>query len=117
VIKDGCDYKPLRKELGEEATDSLAELLDKFEEKSKVDIISLSEDKFERRLSEEISKLRVEEVSSELSGKISSTYANIIKWMFIFWLGQKGISCVYKGFYLIQPIIIRRYRKCLKNFF
>jgi len=41
---------------------------------------------------EDISKLRVEfnEKISEVDKKISSTYANLIKWMFIFWLGQIG---------------------------
>jgi hypothetical protein len=35
-----------------------------------------------RRLSEEISKLRVE---------MSKNYANIIRWMFIFWIGQVAV--------------------------
>jgi predicted nuclease with TOPRIM domain len=121
--------KPLREKLGDEAVDSLVELLNSSEEKAKEDIIALSEDKFERRLSEEttevkakissledkferrlseeISKLRAEisaleekferrlseEISKlrvELIEKISSSYTNIIRWMFIFWIGQIG---------------------------
>jgi glycerol-3-phosphate dehydrogenase len=128
--------KPLREKLGDEAVDSLVELLNKSEEKAKEDVIALSEDKFERRLSEEttevkakisgledkferrlseeiskinhtISKIRVEistleekferrlseEISKlrvELLEKISSSYTNVIKWMFIFWIGQIG---------------------------
>lgn len=40
-----------------------------------------AEEKFERRLTEEISKVREE---------ISRVRANIIQWMFIFWVGQIG---------------------------
>ncbi|MEO0283296.1 MAG: hypothetical protein ABIM03_05280, partial [candidate division WOR-3 bacterium] len=52
----------------------------------KIDLIELQTEKYERRLTEEISKLRV-----EFNEKISKTYANIIKWMFIFWVGQIGV--------------------------
>jgi hypothetical protein len=47
-------------------------------------------------LKEDIAGLRAElkediaGVRTELSGKISSSYASLIKWMFIFWLGQIG---------------------------
>ncbi|MEO0290208.1 MAG: hypothetical protein ABIN15_03095 [candidate division WOR-3 bacterium] len=42
--------------------------------------------RLDKRITEEISKLRV-----EFNEKISRTYANIIKWMFIFWVGQIGV--------------------------
>jgi len=117
--------KPLREKLGDEAVDSLVELLNMSEEKIKDNVISLSEEKYERRLSEEVAKLnkriteetgkldkriteecsaiRVEmaelkaELKSDIAGvrsefkvELKSTYANIIKWMFIFWIGQIG---------------------------
>jgi len=44
--------------------------------------MSIVEEKFERKLSEEIGKLDV---------KISETKADLIKWMFIFWIGQVGV--------------------------
>ncbi|MEO0255024.1 MAG: hypothetical protein ABIN20_06345, partial [candidate division WOR-3 bacterium] len=42
--------------------------------------------RLDKRITEEISKLRV-----EFNEKISKTYANIIKWMFIFWVGQISV--------------------------
>ncbi|MEO0268839.1 MAG: hypothetical protein ABIN73_03760 [candidate division WOR-3 bacterium] len=45
--------------------------------------------KIDKRITEEISKLRV-----EFNEKISKTYANIIKWMFIFWVGQIGVMTI-----------------------
>lgn len=43
--------------------------------------LTVVEEKFERRLIEEVSKLDV---------KISETKADLIRWMFIFWVGQIG---------------------------
>ncbi|MEO0279994.1 MAG: hypothetical protein ABIN23_02620 [candidate division WOR-3 bacterium] len=42
--------------------------------------------RLDKRITEEISKLR-----AEFNEKISKTYANIIKWMFIFWVGQISV--------------------------
>ncbi|MBD3341447.1 MAG: hypothetical protein GF353_20240 [Candidatus Lokiarchaeota archaeon] len=72
----------LREKLGEDETESLIELLNKSNSKQKDDVLSFVVDKFERRLSEESSKLQVE---------LSKTRADIIKWMFIFWVGQIGV--------------------------
>ncbi len=60
--------KILREKLSEEGADALIELINKSEEKTKEDVITLVEEKFERRLAE---------VKTE-----------IIKWMFIFIFGQ-----------------------------
>ncbi len=67
----------------------------------KEEIIEIVEEKFERRLSEELGKLRVEmaemkselrgemaDMKSELNNKMGSMRADIIKWMFVFWVGQ-----------------------------
>ena len=60
----------------------------------KEEIIEIVEEKFERRLSEELGKLRVEmaEMKSELNNKMGSMRADIIKWMFVFWVGQIGVT-------------------------
>ncbi len=55
------------------------ELLNHTKDDVKFDVIQVVEEKFERRLIEEISKVKVE---------IANTKAEIIKWMFIFWLGN-----------------------------
>jgi hypothetical protein len=78
--------KPLRDKLGDEAVDALIELINQSQAEQKNGILEYVEEKFERRLSEEILKLRV-----ELVQRISETKAEIIKWMFIFWVGQVAV--------------------------
>jgi tRNA uridine 5-carbamoylmethylation protein Kti12 len=108
--------KPLRDKLGDDAVDSLVRLIEQSQENQKNGILEFVEEKFERRLSEEISNLRIilsekisdgdkklaekiSEVETRLSEKItqgdnallvkiSETKAELIKWMFIFWIGQ-----------------------------
>lgn len=75
--------KPLREKLGEEGSDALIDMLNKTQENQKVNTIEIVGEKFERRLVEEISSLR-----SELKEDIANLRADIIKWMFIFWVGQ-----------------------------
>ena len=64
--------KVLRERLTDDGADALVSLINESNEKNKQDIIVLVEEKFERRLAEEIGKLRAE----------------LIKLMFIFWIGQ-----------------------------
>jgi hypothetical protein len=61
--------------LGDEAVDVLVELINQSQSDQKKDILEFVGEKFERRLSEEIGTLRAE----------------LIKWMFIFWIGQVGV--------------------------
>ena len=74
--------KPLRDKLGDEATESLVHLINQAQNEQKKDVLTFVEEKFERRLSEEIGSVRNEMY------KIKS---DIIKWMFIFWVGQVGV--------------------------
>ena len=107
--------KTLREKLGEEGVQELIDLINSSQQQQKEDILTFVEEKFERRLSEEISKLRVDmvemnqqlrsemvEMNQELRGEmveqmaglraeISQTRAELIKWMFIFWVGQVGM--------------------------
>lgn len=77
--------RPLRTKLGEEASDALIDLMNKANTRQKEDILVYVEEKFERRLSEEISR-----VNERITEEISSTRTDLIKWMFIFWIGQIG---------------------------
>ena len=55
-------------------------------------MLEIVEEKFEHRLTEEIGKVN-ERMSSDigkLDTKIERTKADLIKWMFIFWIGQIG---------------------------
>lgn len=122
--------EPLREKLGEEAVDSLIDLINQSLASQKNDVVGFTEEKFERRLSEEIGKLdnslsakiadvevrlsekivagdkrlweRISEVETKLSKdifsveaklskEIAATRSDVIKWMFIFWVGQMGI--------------------------
>ena len=68
-------------------------MLNKSNEKLKEDVLVFVEEKFERRLSEEISKVnqRITDEISKVNLRISETKADIIKWMFVFWVGQIGV--------------------------
>ena len=77
--------KILREKLGEEGSEGLIELLNNASESTYSSVITLAEEKFERRLAEETGKLR-----SELSEKIEHGNTAMIRWMFIFWVGQIG---------------------------
>jgi len=96
--------KPLREKLGDEAVESLINLINQSQAEQKNGILAFVEEKFERRLSEEISQLEVRlsqrisgvesklsQTESGLTQKISETRADLIKWMFIFWVGQVGM--------------------------
>ncbi len=72
----------LREKLGEDGTDSLVELINKVEEKGKEDVLVFVEEKFEKRLAVEMSKV---------NERVSETKAEMIRWMFIFWVGQIGV--------------------------
>lgn len=64
--------KILRDKLTDEGADALVQILDRVEERTQDRAIATVEERFERRLAEEIGNLRTE----------------LIKWMFIFWIGQ-----------------------------
>ena len=70
--------KAIREKLGDEGAEALTELFNKIEERSKEDIIELAEQRFEKRL-------------AQLDVKIERVRADLIKWMFIFWVGQVGV--------------------------
>ncbi|MHB1679778.1 MAG: hypothetical protein ACYCTB_04605 [bacterium] len=72
----------LVKNTNKEEQKELAEFFDKLAKSSSEATILTAEEKFEKRLTEEISKLHI---------KISETRSDIIKWMFIFWVGQIGV--------------------------
>jgi hypothetical protein len=74
--------RPLREKLGEEGTDALVALINEAGENNKKSVIEVVEERFERRLSEEIGKLRAE---------MADLRANLIQWMFLFWIGQIGV--------------------------
>ena len=102
--------KELRERLGEDGVDALVSVLSQVEASARDASILVVEERFERRVSEEgakinmriteevaklraeISKLdnRITEEVAKLRVEVSRVQSNLIKWMFVFWLGQVG---------------------------
>jgi bifunctional DNA-binding transcriptional regulator/antitoxin component of YhaV-PrlF toxin-antitoxin module len=82
--------RSIRERLGDEASEDFVALINDIDIGARKDAIAIAEERFERRLVEESGKLRleIEKVRSDLSSEISNTKAEIIKWMFLFWIGQ-----------------------------
>lgn len=78
----------LRLKLGDQAAKELVELVNTTNESVKNSTLETASDRFERRLSE---------FKGEVKAEISSVKADIIKWMFVFWIGQIAVisSIVY----------------------
>ena len=72
----------LRLKLGEQAAKELVELVNISNESLKNSILETASDRFERRLSE---------FKGEVKAEISQVKADIIKWMFVFWIGQIAV--------------------------
>ena len=51
-----------------------------------MDVMTAAIDRFERRIVEETSKLRVDIANTE--SRLQARMADIIKWSFVFWIGQ-----------------------------
>lgn len=64
--------RPLRDKLGDEGSDALAAIINEATKGQRDDIVTLVEEKFERRLAE--------------------VKADLVRWMFVFWVGQIGVT-------------------------
>ena len=80
--------KILRDKLTDEGSEALVDILNKTEDRPKEHILEVAEGKFEKRLTEEARSLEVKISGVEV--KIAQVQSNLIKWMFIFWVGQLG---------------------------
>jgi hypothetical protein len=74
--------RPLRERLGDDGADALVAVINEATKNQREDMIAVVEERFERRLAEEIGKVRQE---------IAEVKADIIRWMFIFSVGQVGV--------------------------
>src|SRR6185436_6179569 len=95
----------LRARLGDDATFGLIEMLDSERKDWSDQVLTAAADKFERRLSEELSVLRVELHDGLLSVRqeIATTRVEMLKWSFLFWLGQVAAMAGLLGFMLRRP--------------
>ncbi len=93
--------RALRQQLGDDGADDLVDLINRATEDAKEDTLVLAEEKYERRLSEEMAVVnrnitevetrldkRITEVETRLQTQLAETKSELIRWMFIFWVGQ-----------------------------
>ena len=78
--------KSLKEKLGDDASETLVNFFNGVNGASKKEIIEIVGDKFEKRLAVEIGKLRV-----EMHQEMAKLHTSIIRWMFIFWIGQIAV--------------------------
>lgn len=69
----------LRNRLGDDATFGLIELLETERKDWSDQVLTTATDRFERRLAEEMALLRHE---------MAAMRADLLKWSFVFWIGQ-----------------------------
>ena len=79
----------LRTKLGEDGTRELIELLNQTAKNIKESLEEKTSDKSEQTKSG-IEK-QILELKAELKTEIAHTRADLIKWMFIFWIGQVAV--------------------------
>ena len=86
--------RALREKLGDDAMADLRAFIDVEGRRWREDVLSIAAERFERRLAEEIGALRVDmakefaAVRVEMATLATSTRADILKWSFLFWIGQ-----------------------------
>jgi hypothetical protein len=80
----------LMERLGEKGARALVDMLHASNRECKDDVLEKTAERFERRLVEETSKLRVDmaQLRTDLHGEIVSSRFELIKWNFVFWIGQ-----------------------------
>ena len=95
----------LRARLGDDSTFGLIEVFDSERKDWSDQVLTAAADRFEHRLSEEISTLRVELHDGLLSVRqeLATTRVEMLKWSFLFWLGQVAAMAGLLGFMLRRP--------------
>ena len=99
----------LRTRLGDDGTFGLIELLDTDRKEWSEQVLSIAADRFERRLAEEISALRVEIREGLHAGltsvrqEIATTRVEMLKWSFLFWIGEISVIAGLLAFMLRRP--------------
>lgn len=93
-MKSASQHLALRGRLGDSATAALDEWGEERGREWRDDVVAMVEAKFERRLAQELACLRVEFATSlgllrkDLQHEIAASRVELIKWSFVFWVGQ-----------------------------
>jgi hypothetical protein len=99
----------LRTRLGDDATFGLIELLDSDRKEWSEQVLSVAADRFERRLTEEVSALRedvrggLHEGLMSLRQELATTRVEMLKWSFLFWIGEISVIAGLLAFMLRRP--------------
>ena len=96
--------------LGREATDGLLELVESTRTEWTEHVLTLAEARFERRLTQEIAAFRVEitrelheslaAIRQEFTRELATVRVELIRWSFVFWIGQVGVTIAVMAFML-----------------
>ena len=84
----------LRGRLEDEATFGLVELLDSERKDWSEHVLSVASDRFERRLAQELGAFKSEvsktlnEVAASIRQDTATARLEMLKWSFVFWIGQ-----------------------------
>ena len=92
----------LRERLGEEGTFGLVDLLDRTGREWKVEVLETAGDRFARALAEESARIRtlIAEQGARLEGRMADLRAELLKWSFLFWIGQLAAMAALLAFML-----------------
>ena len=77
--------------LGQDAVRELDEMLDSDQRMWSESVLTLTTERFERRLIDEVAKLRVD---------LAKDRFEVLKWMFLFWIGQLAAMSAVMSFLL-----------------
>lgn len=84
----------VRGRLGDAGATALEELLEDTGRTWREDVTTMAQERFERRLAEELAKFREDMVNAmttlkcDLHREIQTTRVELMKWSFLFWIGQ-----------------------------
>lgn len=91
----------LRSKLGADGMLDLHGMLDSSKNEWAKDVLEISTERFERRLAEEVGGLRQELYAAmnalrlDVVREMASTRAELLKWSFVFWVGQlAGVAAI-----------------------
>lgn len=96
----------LSERLGRDATDGLLDLVESSRTEWTEQVLTLAEARFERRLTHEISAFRAEitrelaAIREEFTRELAAVRVELIRWSFVFWIGQVAVMIGVLAFML-----------------
>jgi len=85
----------LRARLDDDATFGLIEVLETERKETSEQVLATATDRFERRMAEEFARFR-----QEIVQELSTTRLDMLKWSFVFWIGQVAAIAALLSFML-----------------